>query len=1377
MTSIGERLPGALGPHRDAETTAYPHDRPAPGVGPGPPPKNSGRRLTWGTCVLLGAAIFLQAPGRIVPETKLDLLLGPVDFMARALHLWDPRPAFGQVPDQAVGYLFPMGPFYAVARMAHVPMWVVQRAWMTLLLTLALWGMVKVAGALAIGTPGTRLIGATAYALAPAMLSQVTTTSGGQTAAALLPWVMLPLINGSRGGSTTRSVARSALAVTAMGGINATAVLAVLPLPFLWLVTRPRSARRRALLWQWPVAVILGTLWWIVPLVLQHHYGEDFTRFTERASITAATGSAFEAVRGTSSWVAHLFVTGPWLRGAWMLVSAPVAVFGTAAVAAAGLTGLALPSLPERRFLVLGLLVGVLAITAGYAGGLSGPLAGPLRTALDGFAAAFRNVNKFDPVLRFCIVLGLVHLLTVVAARLSSRPPLPFVGAAAVVLALTAAALPLLEGQITAVGSFRNVPGYWRATASWLNAHADGGRTLVLPAAPFGEYTWGRPLDEPLQSLMRSPWAVRDLVPLGSDGAVRLLDAVDRVIDDGQGSSGLVPTLQRAGVRYLVVRNDLDMSRSTAPAPAFVRQALTASGISARVAAFGPSRSDGLDSDRLPADLGAGGRAAGFRAVEVYEVPGGGTRVMSYAAADAATVDAGPESVLDLADAGLLGDRPLFVAGDSQARKAVATSTLVSDATRRRDVQFGAVRDNFTYTLSATERAAGHAGAPIDRLVVPGARHETVARTTGAAAVRASSVLSYPIDLPEAQPFAAFDGDITSAWVPDVVPTPLGQWIEIAFDRPITPAALSVSLLRDQPYRPLITKLHVSTETGVLDEDLAGDNPHVVRVPPGPTRWVRLTIAGVYGLFGGTNGPGISEIVVPGVTVSRPLVTPPPTGAGPAAYAFSRSTTDPYDPSRHDEDVSLDRVFSTKAADTFTVRGSAVVRPSVAFDRVRAGVEPPGPVTVSASSVWNFKPAFGAARAIDGDTTTAWVASPGDPLPYLHVAWTGVRRVDSLEVVPADGPTLRPVEIRIDSPAGTRAVQVLNDQPVSFAPLDTDQLTITVVKTNRTASATTPGLGTAFAVGIGEVRIPAIADLLESSYGTGNRVDLPCGSGPNLRIDGETVATQMTGVARRDLVELRPVPFTACGPLHLSRGTHRIETGVDGGLAVDTLSLRPSQWHDPTAASRRVKVTRWDTAQRTVSIGPGDAAVLATTESYSPGWHATLAGRNLAAVRVDGWRQAWLVPAGTGGTVRQTFAPDHTYRLGLLAGALAVVLLLALATLVRPRPPARDRSASPSARQAAPWRHRTLATSTLTAGVGFVVAGPVGAAAAASIALLVPRRWLPAAAGGLFAAAACLAVRAANSMPGSGHGVFSRPVQFLSVAAVAAVCASLRTDG
>ena len=95
-----------------------------------------------------------------------------------------------------------MGPFFALGKTIGVPMWVVQRLWMALLLTVALWGALRAAEALRIGTPTTRLLGAAVYALSPPMTSLVTSASGGQIPMALLPWILLPLITGANGGST-----------------------------------------------------------------------------------------------------------------------------------------------------------------------------------------------------------------------------------------------------------------------------------------------------------------------------------------------------------------------------------------------------------------------------------------------------------------------------------------------------------------------------------------------------------------------------------------------------------------------------------------------------------------------------------------------------------------------------------------------------------------------------------------------------------------------------------------------------------------------------------------------------------------------------------------------------------------------------------------------------------------------------------------------------------------------------------------------------------------------------------------------------------------------------------------------------------------------
>jgi arabinofuranan 3-O-arabinosyltransferase len=100
-----------------------------------------GRRLPEiALTAALFVVVFAQRPGHITRDTKLDLSVDPSRFLSQATHLWDPLSGFGSVPNQAYGYLFPIGPFYAAGSALHVPTWITQRLWLGLLLAVALWG-------------------------------------------------------------------------------------------------------------------------------------------------------------------------------------------------------------------------------------------------------------------------------------------------------------------------------------------------------------------------------------------------------------------------------------------------------------------------------------------------------------------------------------------------------------------------------------------------------------------------------------------------------------------------------------------------------------------------------------------------------------------------------------------------------------------------------------------------------------------------------------------------------------------------------------------------------------------------------------------------------------------------------------------------------------------------------------------------------------------------------------------------------------------------------------------------------------------------------------------------------------------------------------
>ena len=65
--------------------------------------------------------------------------------------------------------------------------------------------------------------------------------------------------------------------------------------------------------------------------------------------------------------------------------------------------------------------------------------------------------------------------------------------------------------------------------------------------------------------------------------------------------------------------------------------------------------------------------------------------------------------------------------------------------------------------------------------------------------------------------------------------------------------------------------------------------------------------------------------------------------------------------------------------------------------------------------------------------------------------------------------------------------------------------------------------------------------------------------------------------------------------------------------------------------------------------------------NFNPGWGAALNGHALTPVRLDGWQQGFIVPAGPGGTITLTFRPAATYHLALIVSLLAAAILLAIA--------------------------------------------------------------------------------------------------------------------
>jgi arabinofuranan 3-O-arabinosyltransferase len=364
-------------------------------------------------CLALALLVFSQSSGLEASDTKLDLVVTPWRFLTHAISMWDPTAAAGQLQNQAYGYLFPMGPFFLLGHLMALPPWVIQRSWEATLLIVAFLGTVRLARLLGVKGWWPRVAAGLVYAMAPRTLMELGVISAELLPTVIAPWLLIPLVRGSREGSTRRAGLLSGVALLFAGGTNAAATLAILPLPALWLITRSSGPRRGSLMRWWVLGVTLSSLWWVVPLAVLGRYSTPFLNWIESSAITTGPTSLATTLRGAEHWEAYLG-SAVWPGGSLFVTSRPV-VAATAVVAAVGVAGLLLSHTSQRLFLGLSLATGLVLVTFGHVASVGPLLAGHERLALDGSLNAFRNVHKFDPVLRLPIAIGAGHAVSAAA--------------------------------------------------------------------------------------------------------------------------------------------------------------------------------------------------------------------------------------------------------------------------------------------------------------------------------------------------------------------------------------------------------------------------------------------------------------------------------------------------------------------------------------------------------------------------------------------------------------------------------------------------------------------------------------------------------------------------------------------------------------------------------------------------------------------------------------------------------------------------------------------------------------------------------------------------------------------------------------------------
>ncbi|MDK6301914.1 DUF3367 domain-containing protein [Corynebacterium sp. UMB9976] len=880
------------------------------------------RSRAWLLCAIGWLAFaFLQAPGLSVADTKLDLIQNPWGFLSQALQPWTEVFPLGQLQNQAYGYLFPHGLFFAL--FSWLPAWVTQRLWWALLLFLAFAGMVQLLEKLPVGNNFSRILAGMLFALSPRVLTTLGAISSEAWVCALAPWVLLPLVDvlrpragagtaadaGASDDSTAdstgralsaedkvllrRAALRSAVAALCMGAVNAVATaVAILPAVIFWLAAWLRRDSRGQVAYfsrWWVPAGLAVCFWWVGPLLILGRYSPPFTDYIESSSLTTRWLNLLENLRGTTSWVP--FLSSERVAGA-ALVSEPVFILATLAVALLGLWGLARRDLPAAGVWLSMLGVGLAAL--GVAVDPFSLLSGGARSFLDGAGAALRNLHKFDVLVRLPLMVGVAHALAHVRVpgrdragmqqwRHPEKNPHVVKVFAAVLLTVLATA-PGWSGRIAPADGFRGVPQYWRAAADWLNENStqpEDGRVMLLPQARFGRQTWGNTRDEPAQPLLDVPWVVRDSVPLVQPDAIRGLDGIQREVHSGQPLPTLAATLRSQGVGHVLVRTDLTVAADT-PGAHSVLRTLRRSGGFREVAAFGDEKAPEVRIFAVTPKQ-TGGDAP---------QPAGGLR--EIAAEQVEVIHAGPEALprLDAADRALgRTDTPRVrvlhqqLAGTGMGADAFAERgpQTLTDTPARRDHNYGnvtnadseirapkdstrvlnPVRDYPLTSVAEGANPANHDEHPL-----------TEVRTTGGA-VRASSTAADPTGFGGADTrrslTAAVDGNPDTAWYPSPGRA-IGQYLELELDKPHR--GLSVSLLT----QGADARIHAESFRSDAGDSPLGSTTVTVKageatriaIPGGRGDRVRLQLLGSFSDVGfsevevfATDGGGAAQDVTP----------------------------------------------------------------------------------------------------------------------------------------------------------------------------------------------------------------------------------------------------------------------------------------------------------------------------------------------------------------------------------------------------------------------------------------------------------------------------------------------------------------------------------
>ncbi len=707
--------------------------------------------------------------------------------------------------------------------------------------------------------------------------------------------------------------------------------------------------------------------------------------------------------------------------------------------------------------------------------------------------------------------------------------------------------------------------------------------------------------------------------------------------------------------------------------PVLVHQALDGSPGVRRVAAFGPrlgrpARLSGESRNTVVDD----GWTSRYPAVEIYAVGGAHRAVV---ASGSPLVVGGPEDLLGLTEAGLLGDEPAVLAVDAPG-DLDPDGLILTDGLRRREANFARIQNGRSATLEGGDD--GRRGAPAREYVLGDARWETQARILGAESVSASSSRAFadtpgPV-LPETLPFAAFDGLLDTAWESGP-PEGARPWVGIRFASPTSVPSVVVVVAGESDDEDAPARVRVVTDGGSSRSYPAlPGQPVTIELADGRTSELKV-------VRDGAPGPEfkVAEVQLPGVDVDRTLELPRvPARWGPPDSILLSSTAGWREACVNvgddvrcgvgrgrigEEPGALDRTIRLGTGAAYAVSAMAV---PVDGEALQGLIQRDQLVNVRASSAAVDDARGSAVAAIDGDPGTTWVADPDDERPTLSVSWLVERKVRSVRVLlDQQVAASRATRLELAYPGGRQLVELDGTGRARVEPFSTTRLDVRLLGLRRTTNLLADGTREPGGAGVSELSLDGTGLLPITLSDT--PVDIGCAFGPTLRVGGALFPTTVTA-SPRDLFSGGMLPATVCGPPRIDVPAQPTRVVLAPAPAFRGVRVVMQSRAAPRPVVTPATLTGESPVERELGVPSADAvAIAAVRENQNEGWEASVPGVGSATgVTVDGWQQGWRLD-GPVEKVRLSFAPDRLYRSSLAVGGVLIALLAAAAWVLRRR--------------------------------------------------------------------------------------------------------------